>query len=296
MKKLAALLVLLLAVLTALAALDFTEVDNLYDQATNYQKVYDDLKAMLTTAKDGKEKSEVLWRLSRVCVDLGDALPEKDKKGKYAIYEEGQAFAEQSIAASPNWMAYLWKSANVGRYGQTKGVLSSLAKVGPMRADIKVIIDDFNVLDSSEAWYTLGVLFDKVPTLSSVKAVSYMRAACDTIPAKYIYGGTYKALAEMLYDRNWSAAKREKEIAGIQKDWNNETKSNNEKYAFYEGAKGVDATPLWSKNKLSAMSDREEALEILKYAQEVYKSRSQHTKGDDEHYAEIQELISKWSK
>ena len=296
MKKLITLLAMLLVAAMMLVALDFTTVDNLYDQGSDNQKVYDTLQSMLKEAKTNEEKSEVLWRLSRVCVDLGDKLDEKDKKGKYAIYDEGEGYALKSIEAKPNYQAYLWKCANIGRYGQTKGVLSSLSKVDPMKADIKVITDTFNVLDSSEAWYTLGVLFDKVPTLSAVKAVSYMRAACDTIPAKYIYGGTYKALAELLYDRNWSADKRNKEIAKMQKSWNEETKSNFDKYAYYEGAKGVDAMPKWTNTKLSAMSDKQEALVILKYAQSIYNSRKEHTASDDKNYKEIQELIDKWSK
>ena len=299
MKKLIALLAMLLVAAMMLAALDFTTVDNLYDQGSDNQKVYDTLQSMLKEAKTNEEKSEVLWRLSRVCVDLGDKLDEKDKNGKFAIYTEGENYAIQSIEAKPNYLAYLWKCANIGRYGQTKGVMDSLSKVKPMKADLKTIIDDFNVLDSSETWYTLAVLNDAVPGVlggDSDAAIGYMRAACDTIPAKYIYGGTYKALAEMLYKRNWSADKRAKEIAKTQKKWDKETKSNYEKYAFYEGAKGADATPIWVNTKLSAMSDKQEALVILKYAQSVYNSRKEHTASDDKNFKEIQELIDKWSK
>ena len=100
----------------------------------------------------------------------------------------------------------------------------------------------------------------------------------------------------MLYKRNWSADTRAKEIAKTQKKWDKETKSNYEKYAYYEGAKGVDAMPKWTNTKLSAMSDKQEALVILKYAQSVYNSRKEHTASDDKNYKEIQELIDKWSK
>lgn len=299
MKKLAALLILLAVCVMAVAALDFTSVDDLFDSGTDNQKVYDTLKGMLSQAKAGEEKSEVLWRLARVCVDLGDKLDEKDKNGKFAIYEEGENYAKQSIDEKPNYLAYLWKCANIGRYGQTKGVMDSLAKVKPMKADLKVITDDFGVLDCSEAWYTLAVLYDKVPGIAggdSVAAVSYMRAACDTIPAKYLYGGTYKALAEMLYERNWSADKRAKEIKKMQTKWDKETKSSYDKYAYYEGAKGADATPTWVNTKLSAMSDRQEALVILKYAQSIYEKRTTHTANDQKNYNEIAELIAKWSK
>ena len=84
MKKLVFLLVMLLAATMVLAALDFTSVDNLYDAGED-QKVYDTLQSMLKEAKTADDKAGVLWRLSRVCVDLGDALEEGDKKGKFAI-------------------------------------------------------------------------------------------------------------------------------------------------------------------------------------------------------------------
>ena len=44
------------------------------------------------------------------------------------------------------------------------------------------------------------------------------------------------------------------------------------------------------------VSDRQEALVILKYAQAVYNSRPSHTAGDEKNYAEIQDLINEWSK
>lgn len=100
----------------------------------------------------------------------------------------------------------------------------------------------------------------------------------------------------MLYNRNWSADKRAKEIAKMQKKWDKETKSNYDKYAYYEGAKGADAMPKWTNTKLSAMSDRQEALVILKYAQAVYKARTTHTESDEKNYKEIQALIDEWSK
>ena len=299
MRKAASVLALLLVFAMALAALDFTAVDGLYDQGTDNQKVYDTLQTMLKDAKTNVEKSEVLWRLSRVCVDLGDKMDEKAKDAKFAIYTEGENYALESIKTSPNYLAYLWKCANIGRYGQTKGVMDSLGKVKPMKADIRVITDDFGVIDSSETWYTLGVLQNKVPGLfggDSVAAISYMRASCDTIPAKYIYGGTYMELAEQLYSRDWSAKKRASEIEKMKKKWDKETKSNFDKYAYYEGSKGADANPIWTKTKLSAMSDRQEALVILKYAQAVYNSRKTHTEADDKNYADIQQLIDKWTK
>ena len=299
MKKVVSMLVVLLIAVLAVAALDFTSVDDTYVKDIDDQKVYDTLKGMLSQAQTNEEKAEVLWRLSRVCVDLGDELDDDDKDAKFKKYEEGEAYALQSIEANPNPMAYLWKCANIGRWGQTKGIMNSLKKADPMKEDLKVVTDKFNCLDSSECWYTLAVLFDSLPGMfggDSNFAISYARAACDTIPSNVIYGGTYKALAEMLYKRDWSAKKRATEIGKMQTKWGKETKSNYTKYGYYEGANGADAMPIWTKTKLSAMSDKQEALVILKYAQAVYNATKYHTDGDEDNYEEIQELIAQWSK
>ncbi len=299
MKRLTALLLVLLVAALSLAALDFTSIDSLYDRDIDDQRVYDTLQEMLSKATTKEDKAEVLWRLSRVCVDLGDGLDDDEKTARIAIYEKGEAFAKQSIEANPNPMAYLWKCCNIGRWGQTKGVLNSLFKVDPMKADLKVVTDQFNCVDSSEAWYTLAVLYDSVPGMfggDTNMAISYARVACDTIPGNKIYGGTYKALAEMLYKRNWTAKKRSTEIAKFQTKWNKETSSNFTKYGYYEGKDGASGLTLWSKAKIGQMSDRQEALIVLKYAQAVYKAASYHTESDEDNYEDIQELIEEWSK
>lgn len=297
MKKLLSALVIMLACLMAISALDFTEVDSMYDKDLGDQAVYDTLISMYDTAKNNEEKSQVLWRLSRVCVDLGDNLPEKDKDGKFKIYELGEEYANQAIELNPSWEAYLWKCSNIGRWGQTKGILNSLAKAKPMMADLKVITDDFGYTESSEAWYVLAILFDSLPGMfggDSNAAIGYARIACVTIPENQIYLGTYQALAEMLYKRNWDAKKRTSEIKKEQKNWDKEKKSNYDKFAYYEGSEGVDAQPEWATKKLGEMTDREEALAILNYAKSIYEARSFHTSGDDENYAELLELMKKW--
>ena len=254
---------------------------------------------MLDQATEGEEKANVLWRLSRVCVDLGDAIDKSDKKARFAIYEEGEQYALDSIAAYPTAQGYLWKCSNIGRWGQTKGVFDSLAKAKPMVQDLEVMIDDLGCLDSSEAWYVLAVLYDSLPGKpisfgNSNAAISYGRIACDTIPRNVIYGGTYKQLAEMLWNRNWNAKKRASEISKMQKNWDKET-SNIEKYKYYEGANGAQAYPLWTKTALSSMTDRQEAVVILKYAQAVFEGRKTHTQADVDNYNEIAALLKEWT-
>ena len=299
MKKLIMVLMALLVCAVAFAALDFTEMDALYLTDEHDQEVYDKLTIMLDQATEGEEKANVLWRLSRVCVDLGDAIDKSDKKARFAIYEEGEQYALDSIAAYPTAQGYLWKCSNIGRWGQTKGVFDSLAKAKPMVQDLEVMIDDLGCLDSSEAWYVLAVLYDSLPGKpisfgNSNAAISYGRIACDTIPRNVIYGGTYKQLAEMLWNRNWNAKKRASEISKMQKNWDKET-SNIEKYKYYEGANGAQVYPLWTKTALSSMTDRQEAVVILKYAQAVFEGRKTHTQADVDNYNEIAALLKEWT-
>ena len=302
-KTVTVLLVLIVSVFVctnAFASLDFSEVDALYLTDEHDQEVYDKLQAMLNKASTNEEKAQVLWRLSRVCVDLGDAIDKSNKSARFAIYEEGEQYALDSIAANPTPEGYLWKCSNVGRWGQTKGVLDSLSKAKPMYQDMVYLTNDLNCLDSSEAWYILAVLFESLPgkPLSFGNrnyAISYGRMACETIPKNVIYGGTYKQLAETLWARNWNAKKRASEFAKMQKNWEKTTSSNIEKYQYYEGSKGADGSPIWTTAKFSAMSDRQEAVVILMYAQKVYESRKTHTQADTKNYEEIAELLSQWT-
>ena len=300
MKRTIMLLASLLICTTVFAALDFTTVDRLYLTDEHDQEVYDTLTQMLTQAQPGEEKANVLWRLSRVCVDLGDAIDKNDKAGRFAVYEEGEQYALDSISEHPTPEGYLWKCSNIGRWGQTKGVFDSLAKAKPMVQDLQYMIDDLGCIDSSEAWYVLAVLYDSLPGKpisfgNSNAAISYGRIACETIPKEVIYGGTYKQLAEMLWNRNWNAKKRASEFAKMQKSWSKETESDIERYKYYEGSKGADASPTWTKTSLSSMTDRQEAVVILKYAQAVYESRKTHTQADTTNYNEIAALLKEWT-
>ena len=299
-KTLILLLTFVFICASAFASLNFKEVDALYLTDEHDQEVYDKLQEMLNQASTNEEKAEVLWRLSRVCVDLGDALDKSNKSAKFAIYEEGEQYALDSIAANPTPEGYVWKCSNVGRWGQTKGVLDSLAKAKPMYEDMVYLTDNLNCLDSSEAWYILAVLFESLPgsPLSFGNrnyAISYGRLACETIPDNVIYGGTYKQLAETLWARNWNAKKRTSEFAKMQKKWDKENSSNIEKYRYYEGSNCADSSPIWTTTKFSAMTDRQEAVVILMYAQRVYESRATHTQADTKNYEEIAALLSEWT-
>ncbi len=297
-KKTIAILMILLVAGALWAAVNLSQADSLY-LLDKPEECKAELEKQLAQASDATERAEVLWRLSRVQVTLGDNVDKSDKNGRYAAYELGQEYAEQSIAEKPSAMGYLWKASNIGRWGQTKGPLNSLSKAKPMLADLRILTDEFDCLDSSEAWYVLASLYDQLPGKpisfgDSQFAISFARAAVDTIPAEVIYPGTYQALAEMLWKRNWNISKRVTEITKKQDKWNKGGKTNFDKYVYYEGKGGPSAQPFYSSVPLSQMSDRQEAVMLLLYAKAVYDSRSFHSQGDQRSMVEIQELTDKW--
>ena len=79
-----------------LAVLQFTSVDNDFKYETDYEKCRKTLQQMLPQAQSGKEKAEVFWRLSRVCLVLGEN--EENVSIKRSLYKEGMEYAAKGMS------------------------------------------------------------------------------------------------------------------------------------------------------------------------------------------------------
>lgn len=297
MKRLVVLTVLLLVSSMVFSAITVAEADAFYDQDA-FPQAEQALLVQLEKAENAEEQAQVLWRLARVMVSLGDDLAKDDKAGRFALYEKGEAYALSSIDKKPTAFGYLWKASNVGRWGQTKGPLNALGKAKGMLEDLTVIVNSLKTLDSSESWYVLSSLYDELPggVISFGNkdwAVSYMRMAMDTIPSHLLYPGHYKKLAEELYARNWNASKRSKELPKMQKDWQ-KASTNLEKYRYYEGKDGGATKPFYSSVTLDKMSDRQEAVMVLSYILEKAKVFKPIKPTDTKDLKEIEELRNSW--
>jgi len=267
MRRFAPVLILLL-VPAAFVLADFADavlqVEDLHAKGK-----YAEAKAFLLDAvaatESGKEKAELYWRLARETLELGDQA-EKDKKATDAVlayFVEGEGYADKAIAADPqNDLGYFWKSGNIGRWGQVKGVFNALGKA-PVLRDLLLKVLSINP-ERSDAYFVLGQLYREVPGWplsfgdTEGRGVSLGRYAV-ALNAEQVAAGTEKdisydfsiELAKTLKNRNWSAQDR-------QSEW----KKKAEKYAqattpfdkgsFYEGA-----------NPLEDVSDKQEAKEIL---------------------------------
>jgi hypothetical protein len=206
----------LLADVSAVAS----QADGLHDKG-----MYAEAKKLLLdsvgAAGGGQDQAQLYWRVARETLELGD-IAEKDKKPKadiLAVFTEGEGFADKSIAADPqNDLGYYWKSSNIGRWGQVKGILNSLFKAQPMK---DLLVKDLSLNPGrSDAYYVLGQLYRELPgrplSFGNLDAaVSLGRKSVDLRQEQFA-AGTEKdlvynlanELAKTLYKRNWSAATR----------------------------------------------------------------------------------------
>ncbi len=296
MRRLLIVAIMILVPLGVFAAVADTlaNVDALHDQGK-----YEEARTIALDAvgsASAAEKAELYWRAARETIELGDAA-EDNKAAKDAIlkiFEQGEKYADMAIAADPqNNLGYYWKSSNIGRWGQVKGILNSLFKAGPMR---ELLVKDLS-LDANhpDAYNVLGQLYRELTTAGPLSfgnietAVSMGRMAIDQ-RAKAVQAGTekelsynyYLQLGKSLWKRNLTAEKRTagqaKRLAAFQA-----AKTPLEKGSAYEGTL-----------ELKAITDREEAREILNLIIAELSKIADRTAGQNDDLQETRDTLAEW--
>lgn len=283
------------------AALVFSDIDTIIDKADklheseNHEQVKAFLLDSLNIAKSKVDKAQLNWRLSRATLDLGDKAEKEGASTEelLKIFEEGESYAVQAIELDPgNHLGYYWKSANIGKWGQTKGILDSLFKAAPMRDLLKkaVILKP----DHSDSYYVLGQLYEQLPgfpiSFGNVDySVSLGRKSVDLHEEQYKKGmekeinyDYYTELAKHLYKRNWSDSKRKKD----QKRKSTRYRSLSdllEKNYNYEGIV-----------ELEKSSDREEARKMIKWVISELESISTRKKSQNDDLKEAKQILASW--
>ncbi len=296
MKRLGTILALLLIVV-ALAMADFQEtldkVDQLHEEEA-YAQTKNLIESSLSEAKSGAEKAELHWRLARAWLNLGDEAEDSGTGGEalLAFFESGEAEAQKAIQADANnHLGYYWKSANIGRWGQVKGILNSLFKAKPMRDLLQqaVAVEP----EHADSYYVLGQLFEQVPGSVSFGdkdfAVSLGRKSLD-LHERQVKAGIedeinydfYTEMAKHLWERNYTAARRGREQGRKKKKYQS-ISDPMEKNFYYEAAV-----------TLKNMSDREEALELINWAIGELKGLSGRTDSQDDDLKEAEEVLESW--
>lgn len=260
------ILAMILMVAVAAVALDeeaIERADALYDGDRPDEAIVL-LESLLPAAATGAERAEILWRLSRATLSVGESMEDADAETSavLATYERGEQYAIEAVAADPsNHLGYYWQSANVGKWGQARGILNALFRAGPMRDLLRQAIE--KAPEHAGSYYVLGQLYAQVPGIISFGnndyAVSLARKSIDLHEAEYAAGVAdevehdyYIQLASHLIDRNWNARRRAREQQNKVRSYER-TSDPLERGWYYEGTIAI-----------SDESDREEAERLLR--------------------------------
>jgi len=273
---------------------DLQKVDTLHDEF-KYKNENTLLLSLVNKAQGNNEQSEVYWRLARVTLYLGDASEDAGdpKKNILSFFDKGQEYADKSIQYnSGNYNAYYWKSANIGRWGQVKGIFDSLNKAAPMR-DLLVKAISINP-EHADSFFVLGELFDEVPgrpfsfgnmdyavSLGRKSIILHEKDRAEGKESKK-NRSFYIKLAKHLHKRGWKANKRQAKQA----DKKNKYYENSDilsKNFFFEGTLS-----------LKNISDKEEALELLNTVIKELQGISNRNKDQNDNLEEALELKANW--
>ncbi len=121
--------------------------DDLIKQGDKYYQTFDNEKALEYYKKAEKLDStnyEILWKISRAYVDIGEHMPSSTKEQKdaqFAIYQKALYYAEKSIKAAPDKsVTYLRRAIANGRIALFKGVFTVAGIVNSVKADLEKAI------------------------------------------------------------------------------------------------------------------------------------------------------------
>lgn len=141
-RRLAGLALVLLTTSSAVAA------ESPVEAARSLIARYDQDPARIDRARDLLESAvkrdrqvDAMILLSRVYFLYGDVRAQ-GAAAKLEAYERGREIGQQAVELAPrNAHAHLWYATNMGRWGQTKGVLRSLFLLPTMRAELATIFE-----------------------------------------------------------------------------------------------------------------------------------------------------------
>ncbi len=102
----------------------------------NLRKSYEILSDIV---KDEPDNLRANYELAKVCYLSGDNAEKKEDK--LYFYEQGMKYGKKAINLDKNCaQAHFWYMVNLGRSGQTKGVLNSLGLVPEIKKEIDIVL------------------------------------------------------------------------------------------------------------------------------------------------------------
>lgn len=137
------------------------------------------LKNILAKEPDNEE---ALWRMARTCYQYGDNA--KTKKDKLSWYDKGKEYAQKLIKVnSSHPEGHFWYAVNLGRIGQTRGILKSLSLAPTIKREFEKTLK----LDPKHigAMDGLAVYYYELPAIfggNLNKSIKYLKKAISIDP------------------------------------------------------------------------------------------------------------------
>ena len=233
--------------------------------------------------------------MARATLEIGNLLEIEGSSTKLLLetFIEGEGYADEAIALNPrSHDAFYWKSANIGRWGEIRGILNALFKAKPMK---DLLHEALKINPEHPAsYYVLGIMYERVPGRplsfgNADYAVSLGRKAVAANLREIEQGLEDEVnisfsleLARHLYKRNWSAAKRFKEQEKKSRKYNEELDPLNKNFYYESQVELIDET------------DRAEALSLMQWVVNEYKKLPLLKSSEREDMKEAEADLAKW--
>jgi tetratricopeptide (TPR) repeat protein len=203
------------------------EKEDYIEKGDEYYKKWEYKNALIEYLKAYKldpDNYNVLWKISRSYIDLGDKA---DKKIRENYYEKSIEFADKAITIDPNGAdGHFWKAAALGKMVKVKGGKTKIELAMQMKKELDTVIQ----IDPSyhSAYYIYGRLQRGVANLNRIlksiakaiygdiqdatneKAIEYFQKAVDLKPDviayRYELGKTFTKI------KNWECAKEQLQL------------------------------------------------------------------------------------
>ena len=118
-------------------------LDELLTEGDGYYKQFDNQKALEVYEKANEmypANWDVIWRLSRAHVDIGEHMPnstDQQEEEQIKVYEKAFALADSAVSLEPDSsLSYLRRAVAGGRIALFKGVFSVAGVVNKVRDDL----------------------------------------------------------------------------------------------------------------------------------------------------------------
>jgi len=110
-------------------------------------------------------KYEAYWKIARILYYVGEH--KEKKKDRQNTFAQGVYHAEKAMALEPEKPdGYYWRGVNNGKYGETRGVLKSLALVKPIKSDMNKVIELNRAYEEGGPDRVMGRVFFKLPGIA----------------------------------------------------------------------------------------------------------------------------------